>query len=234
LKAIHRHLFQDVYEWAGRTRDERVKLSDGTIATEPVLRKVDGRPFMQGPLIAGTLERIIGKLHAENCLRRLGREEFSTRAAVLMVELNGVHPFREGNGRTQRVFITELAQAAGHKLDFSVVTRERMIQASIAGNEKNDPAMMQRLFNEISNPLRVAALNKAIASLSRHNFDWNNHYIATTEPSHEVDVRLAGVAGDQFMARTKTAILIGQSRDLPEPRPESGQDFTFVPTSWGD
>jgi len=234
LKAIHRHLFQDVYEWAGRTRDERVKLSDGTIATEPVLRKVDGRPFMQGPLIAGTLERIIGKLHAENCLRRLGREEFSTRAAVLMVELNGVHPFREGNGRTQRVFITELAQEAGHKLDFSVVTRERMIQASIAGNEKNDPAMMQRLFNEISNPLRVAALNKAIASLSRHNFDWNNHYIATTEPSHEVDVRLAGVAGDQFMARTKTAILIGQSRDLPEPRPESGQDFTFVPTSWGD
>jgi cell filamentation protein len=36
LKAIHRHLFQDVYEWAGRTRDERVVLSDGAIATEPV------------------------------------------------------------------------------------------------------------------------------------------------------------------------------------------------------
>jgi fido (protein-threonine AMPylation protein) len=39
LKAIHRHLFQDVYEWAGRTRDDRVMLSDGTIASEPVLRK---------------------------------------------------------------------------------------------------------------------------------------------------------------------------------------------------
>jgi cell filamentation protein len=232
LKAIHRHLFQDVYEWAGRTRDERVKLSDGTIATEPGLRKVDGRPFMQGPLIAGALERITRKLRSENYLRGLSREEFSNRAAALMVELNGVHPFREGNGRTQRIFITELAQEAGHKLDFSVVTRERMIQASIAGNEKNDPAMMQRLFNEISNPVRVAALNKAIASLNRHNFDWNNHYIATTEPSHEVAVRLAGVAGDQFMARTKTAILIGQSRDLPEPRPGSGQDFTFASTSW--
>jgi len=50
LKAIHRHLFQDVYEWAGHTRDEKVALSDGTVATEPLLRKVDGSPFMAGPL----------------------------------------------------------------------------------------------------------------------------------------------------------------------------------------
>ena len=90
-----------------------------------------------------------------------------------------------------------------------------MIQASIAGNEKNDPSMMSRLFNEISDPVRVAALNKAIGSLEQHGFDWNNHCIATTEPGHTVDVRLAGVAGEQFMARTKTAILIGQTRDLP-------------------
>lgn len=232
LKAIHRHLFQDVYEWAGCTRDERVMLSDGTIASEPVLRKVDGEPFMQGPLIADTLERITGKVRDENYLRGLSREEFSNRAAALMVELNGVHPFREGNGRTQRVFITELAQEAGHKLDFSCVTRERMIQASIAGNEKNDPAMMQRLFNEISDPVRVAALSKAIGSLEQHGFAWNNHYIATTEPGHKVDVRLAGVAGEQFMARTKTAILIGQTRDLPQPPPERGQDFTLAPASW--
>jgi cell filamentation protein len=49
LKAIHRHLFQDVYEWAGHTRDETVALSDGTEATEPLLRKADGNPFMFGP-----------------------------------------------------------------------------------------------------------------------------------------------------------------------------------------
>ena len=78
-----------------------------------------------------------------------------------------------------RVFITGLAQAAGHSLDFSCVTRER-IQASIAGNEKNDPAMMQRRFNEISDPVRVAALRKAIDSLELHGFAW--HYITTTEP----------------------------------------------------
>ncbi len=209
-------------------------MSDGTIASEPILRKFDGAPFMPGRLIADTLERITGELRVETYLRGLSREEFSNRAAALMVELNGVHPFREGNGRTQRVFITELAQEAGHKLDFSCVTRERMIQASIAGNEKNDPAMMRRLFNEISDPVRVAALNKAIGSLEQHGFAWNNHYIATTEPGHKVDVRLAGVAGEQFMARTKTAILIAQTRDLPEPRPEREHDFTLAPASWSE
>jgi len=46
LKAIHRHLFQDVFEWAGHTRDERVKLADGTVASEPVLRKQGGKDFL--------------------------------------------------------------------------------------------------------------------------------------------------------------------------------------------
>jgi cell filamentation protein len=75
-----------------------------------------------------------------------------------------------------------LAKQAGHTLDFSVVSRERMIQASIAGNESGDPRMMRRLFVEISDPVRVAALSKAIESLEQHGFAWNDRYIATAEP----------------------------------------------------
>jgi cell filamentation protein, protein adenylyltransferase len=122
-------------------------LSDGVTATEPVLRKIDGKAFMDGSLIAQSLKAITGKLRDENYLRGLCRGEFANRAAAVMVDLNGVHPFREGNGRTQRVFMGVLAQEAGYSLDFSVVSRERMIQASIAGNEKSDPGMMSRLFN---------------------------------------------------------------------------------------
>jgi cell filamentation protein len=66
LKAIHRHLFQDVYEWAGHTRDEKVALSDGTVATEPLLRKVDGSPSMAGPLIPKALARMAGALRKSN------------------------------------------------------------------------------------------------------------------------------------------------------------------------
>jgi cell filamentation protein len=128
LKAIHRHLFQDVYEWAGHTRDERVALSDGTVATEPILSKVDGQPFLIGPAIPAALDHIATKLRAAGYLRGLPREEFAERAADVMVELNATHAFREGNGRTQRVFIRQLGKEAGHGLDFSVVSRERMIK----------------------------------------------------------------------------------------------------------
>src|SRR3954469_5473241 len=57
LKALHRHLFQDVYEWAEHTRDERMRLSDGTTATEPRMWK-DGTEFLPGPLIPAALDRI--------------------------------------------------------------------------------------------------------------------------------------------------------------------------------
>jgi cell filamentation protein len=233
LKAIHRHLFQDVYEWAGHTRDEKVALSDGTVATEPMLRKADGKLFMAGPLIPEALERVADTLRRSNYLCGLPREEFAERAADIMVEINGIHPFREGNGRTQRAFIRQLVGEAGQELDFSVVTRERMIQASIAGNEQRDSAMMRRMFKEISDKVRVAALDKAIDALSEGGFPWNESYVATAEPGHRVELTMAGIAGEQFMARTTTAVLIGRTSDLPEPRPARGETFTFEPTPWG-
>jgi cell filamentation protein len=232
LKAFHRHLFQDVYEWAGRTRAEKVRLSDRTVATEPLLRKMDGKLFLAGPMIQGALDRIVGTLRDANHLRGLSRAEFANRAADIMVELNGAHPFRDGNGRTQRTFIRALATQAGHELDFSVVSRERMVPASIAGNELDDSAMMRRMFDEISDSARVAALDKAIASLSQRDFPWNDRYIATAEPGHQLQVTMAGTAKDQFMARTDSAILIGQVSDLPMPRPERGSVFSLTPSSW--
>jgi hypothetical protein len=77
-------------------------------------------------------------------------------------------------------------------------------------------------------------LSKAIESLEEHHFAWNDRYLSSMEPGHKVHVRLAGIGGDQFIARTQTAILIGKTSDLPEPRPEQGQEFTLQPTAWGD
>jgi len=233
LKAIHQHLFQDVFEWAGHSRDEVIRLSDGTTATELSLRKVDGTPFLPGPRIQGELQRIFDTLRDSGKLRGLSREVFAEQAADIMGEINGVHPFREGNGRTQRVFMRELAKQVGHELNFSVVTRERMIQASVAANDHGDSTMMRRMFNEIGDPVRVAALEKALGDLRGLNFPVHDHYLATAEPGHKIEVTMAGIAGDQFMARTNTAILIAQTSDLPTPSPQRGDVFTLEPSHWG-
>lgn len=236
LKAIHHHLFQDVFEWAGHTRDEHVTLSDGSIASEPAMRKLGGGDFLVGPRVPDALDRVATNLRDSGYLRDLSREEFAMRAADVMADINAIHPFREGNGRTQRVFMRELAKQAGYELDFDVISQERMIQASIAANEQQDPAMMRRLFDEISNPGRVAALRKAIEYLEHQNFNWNDYYISTTEPAHNVEMTMVGMAGENFMARTASQILIGRTSDLHAPYPERGEQFsaTASENAWDD
>jgi cell filamentation protein len=230
LKAIHRHLFQDVYEWAGHTRNEVVRLSDGAFATEPFMRKHTN--FVAGPAIPSALDEVARSLRDTDFLRGLPREEFAHRGADIMAEINGIHAFREGNGRTQRLFMEELAKQAGHHLDFTVISQERMIQASIAANEHDDASLMRRMFNEISNPNRVRILHSAeqIIELHKdlHKVDWNERYIATMEPGHLVELTMVGTAADQFMAHIGSQILIGKTSDLPQPYPQSGERFTFV------
>jgi len=228
LKAIHRHLFQDVYEWAGHTRDELVALSDGTVASEPEMKQA-GLVFLAGRLIARTLDRLATKLAEAGLLRGLPRDEFASRAADIMAVLAAIHPFREGNGSTQRMFLSALAAQAGHSLDFTVVSKERMLQVSIAAVEHDNPALMRRLFNEISDPSRVSALRQAIELLEKRRFPWNDRYLATAEPGQPVELRMVGPIGDYFMGRTGTRILVGNLADLPSPHPQTHQTFVFLP-----
>jgi len=67
-------------------------------------------------------------LKKENCLKNC--DNIPERLAYYLSEINVLHPFREGNGRTQRLFIEYLALNAGYKVDFSSVTPEEMIVAS--------------------------------------------------------------------------------------------------------
>jgi cell filamentation protein len=152
----------------------------------------------------------------------------------VLAEANGIHAFREGNGRTQRIFLQELAESAGHKLEFRVVSRERMVQASIAAHEDRDIGPMRRMFDEISNAHRVAALTPAIAFLNSAKYPWNDRYVATLEPGHVEDLTVAGVSGAHFLARTDSTILIGQRSDLPSPDTASGARVKVFPSRWPD
>jgi cell filamentation protein len=116
LKAIHGTLFQDVYDWAGQFRT--VNISKG------------GHLFGAAAVIEMALHGILEKLPRENFLRALDREAFAQRCGWYFGEINAIHPFREGNGRTQREFLRQLAAQAGYSLDWRRVTRDTMIEAS--------------------------------------------------------------------------------------------------------
>jgi hypothetical protein len=64
--------------------------------------------------------------------------------------------------------------------------------------------------------------------LEKEKFNWNDRYVATVAPGHTVDLVLAGIAGDQFMARTESEILFGRTADLPQPPPQRGEAFTLT------
>jgi cell filamentation protein len=124
-RAIHRHLFQDVYGWAGRLRRVRITKGNST--------------FCYPENISREMKKLFAWLDAENYFRDLDSETFAARVTHFLAELNAIHPFREGNGRTQNIFLTILADRAGHPLDFERLNPPDMMQAMIAsfgGDEK--------------------------------------------------------------------------------------------------
>jgi cell filamentation protein len=72
------------------------------------------------------------ELAAENWLEGLAVEPFARRMAYYMGELNVLHPFREGNGRTLREYVRHLAERAGHTISWEGVSSREMVDASIA------------------------------------------------------------------------------------------------------
>ena len=94
LCSIHKHLFSDVYSWAGKTRT--VDISKGTV-------------FCLVQFIESQFDDLYRKLKKENFLADItDKEEMSERLAYYLGEINMIHPFREGNGRTQRIYIEQL------------------------------------------------------------------------------------------------------------------------------
>lgn len=107
MKAIHRHIFQDVYEWAG---EERV----GPVG----FMSKDGHSYYPaGPALTEAAHAEYAKLAEKDLLRGLAKGEFVDELAERWGEMNVIHSFREGNTRTQFVFFSQLAENAGYRID---------------------------------------------------------------------------------------------------------------------
>jgi cell filamentation protein len=115
LQAIHFFLFQDIYPWAGQ------------------LRKIDiskGHMFCRPDFIVPASEELFAELKKEDYLRQVSDEDVPIRLSYYLAGINAIHPFREGNGRAQRLFIEYLAEQRNFMLDFASVSDREMIVAS--------------------------------------------------------------------------------------------------------
>lgn len=136
LKDIHRYIFQDVYPFAGRLREERIYK--------------DNFEFANPLYINSCAEELFNKLKKEKYLVGEDIKCFSDRAAYYMSEVNVLHPFREGNGRSQREFIRILALKCGYKLDWNKVPKDKVMEASIRSTFN---------YKELSNIIEKSIVN---------------------------------------------------------------------------
>lgn len=116
-KAIHAHLFSDLYDWAGQIR--AVDLSK------------KGTRFCPAAEIENQAELIFTRLHQLNFLKGMEIGIFVEELADFYCSTNELHPFREGNGRTQRLFLSQLVRNAGYTLDFSDMDGDLLMVATI-------------------------------------------------------------------------------------------------------
>jgi len=138
LCAIHRYLFCDIYDWAGEIRRGEFLIKSDTV-------------FCRGQFIEQYADNVFSKLKDEKLLRGLKKEAFINRLAYYMGEVNALHPFREGNGRSCRAFFTILAKAAGYMLDFHTIQPDDLLEADIKAFDKNyEPlvSILDRIVNE--------------------------------------------------------------------------------------
>ena len=133
-RGVHRHLFQDVYRWAGRYR---------TVRTAK-----DGNLFCFPENIEGQMNQLFRRLVMPSFVPGAGADTFIAAAADFLGDLNAIHPFREGNGRAQRAFFEQLASDAGFILDWQRLDADRNIAAS-AAIMRGDPSLMRKMLDEL-------------------------------------------------------------------------------------
>ena len=137
-KAIHKFIFEDIYDWAG------------TIRTVDISKK--GTMFVKAEEINIIAAACFENLKKHNYFKNLSIDDFVEKLTDFYCVTNTLHPFREGNGRTQRVFLSYLALNAGYELDFSGIDTDVLMVATIHAANGVDVHLKESL-REIITPI---------------------------------------------------------------------------------
>jgi cell filamentation protein len=164
LRAVHRHIFQDLYEWAGNDRTLNLSKRD---PLEPWWQSAFARPEQ----FAMIDQSVRADLDAWNRLKGLDGADFAAKIAVVYVKWNHMHPFPEGNGRATQTFLAQLAKESGYELnyakvdpkDWNAAAARSMPQANAREPLLTRPADAQfihRVFQQIVEPTRARQVER--------------------------------------------------------------------------
>ena len=117
LMNIHKFIFEDIYSFAGKIRKEQISKADTL--------------FYPPDLIDRELDKVFAKIKEKNMIKETDEEKVFDNLAYVMAELNIIHPFREGNGRSIREFIRLMAKRMGYDLNWGNADKEELLEASI-------------------------------------------------------------------------------------------------------
>ncbi|MBX0314514.1 Fic/DOC family protein [Planococcus glaciei] len=132
---IHRSILKDVYPFAGELRQEMISKGSSS--------------FAHPKFIEPELYKIFEELAEENYLKDLPREKFISRLAYFLAELNALHPFREGNGRTVREFARQLSLNAGYQLEWERIPEPAEIINAFVDSFNANNERLEKLLDEI-------------------------------------------------------------------------------------
>lgn len=186
LRDIHRHLFERIYEWAGTMRHDTIELEGETIRVSKVAGVLSKGSTSFLP--ANYLDRglaVVFDLANNADAKSSDQDIFASAATHILSELNHVHPFRDGNGRTQRAFIQQLAVRAGHEVSFRGVTTERNVAASIDAHQ-GDTTALGRIIVENLGAECVELRMKAVDDLDRAGYPVDEFWVETAQDGDHI------------------------------------------------
>ena len=133
-KNLHKQLFDDLYEWAGTVRNINISKKGTVFCNSDDIERIGKLKF--------------DRLKSLNFLKNTPKDQFLDELTELYHDLNMLHPFREGNGRTLRLFITLLVRNAGYNLNFSECDSDMLMIATIKAAQ-GELSMLREVFSDI-------------------------------------------------------------------------------------
>ncbi len=174
LFEIHRYLFQDIYSWAGKKRN--VEISK------------DGKQFFPTTHFENAYRFIDTLLYDYKKTRKNKKQQLVEKLAEILDNINYLHPFREGNGRTQREFVRLLALEKGLTLNVNPPDNKSIYEKYMQGTINSDIRTLSELIFELINKLKIrivyngASMQSGIQCGKKQKNDYLNLYGSYSPP----------------------------------------------------